>query len=336
MALATPHPPPPVQRTPGLPRFAQIEPTAACNLACPMCTVNHRADTTRHLTLAQFQALVQQLPGLEELHLQGLGEPMLNPEFFEMVEWASARGIRVSANTNLTLLTPERAQRCIDSGLHALSVSIDAADRDIYESIRVQASFDKVMRNLGRLAAVRERAGERGPQVRLVMVLMRRTLDQLAPVLRLAQRHGVHTVQVQRLSSDLEQAALPARYIPIRDHVRQAELVPADLAHARAVFSHASRLAAALGITLHLPRLSPNPQPARCTWPWEQLYLTAGGDMLPCCMAGTPDRANFGNVEDDGVLTRWHGQAAQQFRAQLDGPEPPAVCRHCALYRGAF
>jgi radical SAM protein with 4Fe4S-binding SPASM domain len=336
MALATPHPPPPVQRTPGLPRFAQIEPTAACNLACPMCTVNHRADTTRHLTLAQFQALVQQLPGLEELHLQGLGEPMLNPEFFEMVEWAAARGIRVSANTNLTLLTPERAQRCIDSGLHALSVSVDAADRDIYESIRVQASFDKVMRNLGRLAAVRAHAAGRGPQVRLVMVLMRRNLDQLVPLLRLAQRVGVHTVQVQRLSSDLEQADLPGRYIPIRDHVRDAELTAGDAAHARQVFAHASRVAAALGVTLHLPRLSPNPQARGCTWPWERLYLTAGGEMLPCCMAGTPDRATFGNVLEDGVLARWHGEPAQRFREQLASEAPPEVCRHCALYHGAF
>ena len=321
----------PAERRPPLPRFAQIEPTGLCNLACPMCTVNHRADAPRHLTLARFQQWIEQL-----LHLQGLGEPMLNPEFFEMVAWASARGIRVSANTNLTLLTPERAQRCIDSGLHALSVSVDAADREVYESIRVKASYDKVVRNLGRLSAVLRRAAGAGPQVRLVMVLMRRTLDQLAPVLRLAQRFGVHTVQVQRLSSDLEQADLPARYIPIRDHVRDAELSPADLVHARAAFAQASRLAAALGVTLHLPRLSPNPQPPRCTWPWEQLYLTAGGEMLPCCMAGTPDRASFGNVQDEYVLTRWHGEAAQRFREQLAGSEPPQLCRHCALYHGAF
>ena len=336
MTVVARHDAPSPPRTPALPRFAQIEPTATCNLACPMCTVNHRADTTRHLTLAQFQALVQQLPGLEELHLQGLGEPMLNPEFFEMVEWATARGVRVSANTNLTLLTPERAQRCIDSGLHALSVSIDAADREIYESIRAQASFDKVMRNLGRLAAVRERAGERGPQVRLVMVLMRRNLDQLVPVLRLAQRFGVHTVQVQRLSSDLEQNDLPARYIPIREYVRDAELTAVDTAHARQVFAHASRVAAALGVTLHLPRLSPNPDARACSWPWEQMYLTAAGEMLPCCMAGTPDRASFGNVFEEGVLARWHGEAAQQFREQLASAEPPPVCRHCALYHGAF
>lgn len=334
MAAATLDAPVQAGLHPPLPRFAQIEPTGICNLACPMCTVNHRADAPRHLTLERFKQWIEQLPTLEALHLQGLGEPMLNPQFFEMVAWASARGIRVSANTNLTLLTPERAQRCVDSGLHALSVSIDAAERELYESIRAKASFDKVTRNLGRLAAAR--AAGAGPEVRLVMVLMRRTLDQLAPVLRLAQRFGVHTVQVQRLSSDLEQADLPGRYIPIRDHVREAELSPADLTRARRVFAHASRLAAALGVTLHLPRLSANPEAPRCTWPWEQLYLTAGGDMLPCCMAGTPDRASFGTVGEGGLLASWHGEAAQRFRAQLAGPEPPGMCRHCALYRGAF
>lgn len=328
--------PAPDTTLPPLPRFAQIEPTGLCNLACPMCTVNHRADAPRHLTFERFRQWIEQLPQLQELHLQGLGEPMLNPQFFEMVAWASARGIRVSANTNLTLLTPQRAQRCIDSGLHALSISIDAADAQLYQSVRVRASFDKVLRNLARLAALRDRAAGRGPEVRLVMVLMRRTLDQLPAVLRLAQRFGVHEVQVQRLSSDLEQPDLPERYIPIREHVRQAELAPEDLAHARAVFAHASRLAAALGVTLHLPRLTSNPQAARCTWPWDGLYLTAGGEMLPCCMAGTPDRASFGSVDDGGVLARWHGEAARQFRARLASEEPPSVCRHCALYRGAF
>jgi MoaA/NifB/PqqE/SkfB family radical SAM enzyme len=39
-----------------------------------------------------------QMPGLQELHLQGLGEPMLQPQFFEMVAMAAARGVKVSAN----------------------------------------------------------------------------------------------------------------------------------------------------------------------------------------------------------------------------------------------
>src|SRR5256714_2956807 len=91
--------------TPALPRFAQIEPVGRCNLACKMCTVNERGDEVAELSLARFTALLDQLPGLAELHLQGLGEPMLHAAFFDMVELATSRGIRVSANTNPTLPT---------------------------------------------------------------------------------------------------------------------------------------------------------------------------------------------------------------------------------------
>src|SRR2546423_14508082 len=95
----------PLPMTPELPRFAQIEPVGRCNLACKMCTVNERGDEVAELSLARFTDLLDQLPGLAELHLQGLGEPMLHAAFFDMVELATSRGIRVSANTNPTLPT---------------------------------------------------------------------------------------------------------------------------------------------------------------------------------------------------------------------------------------
>jgi hypothetical protein len=101
---------------------------------------------------------------------------------------------------------------------------------------------------------------------------------------------------------------------------------------------------------LHLPRLdeapaSP-PPPTRCGWPWEQLYITAAGSLLPCCMVATADRASFGDVfaadpHDEGaaathLLERWHGAEAQAFRAALASQTPPSVCRSCALYHGKF
>ncbi|HEX7384650.1 MAG TPA: radical SAM protein [Burkholderiaceae bacterium] len=303
-----------IDTLPPLPRFAQIEPVGRCNLACRMCTVHERGDAVAELSLERYVALLDQMPGLARLHLQGLGEPMLHPRFFEMVELAVARGIRVSANSNLTLLTERRAARCVASGLATLSVSLDGASAAVYEAIRRRASFAKVLRNLDRLVAARD-ASARTPAlgIRLVMVLMRANLHEL-----------------------------PARYIPIRDYVHAAELV--DDAAIRPVFEAARARALELGVALHLPRLgaglSPEP-PARragagCGWPWEQLYVTAAGELLPCCMVASADRASFGNVFEGGLAARWHGAAARTFRAQLAGTAPPAPCRSCALYRGAF
>jgi radical SAM protein with 4Fe4S-binding SPASM domain len=320
---------------PPLPRFAQIEPVGRCNLACRMCTVNERGDEVATLSLERFRELLDQMPGLQELHLQGLGEPMLHPQFFEMVNMAASRGIQVSANSNLTLLTPRRAELCVTSGLHALSVSLDGATAPVYEAIRRKASFAKVLRNLGRLVDARDAAGS-PLQVRLVMVLMRANLHELPALVRLAHEQRVPEILVQRLSSDLGQPDLPAQYIPIKQYVEGAELGPADLGEAAAVFDESRRLAQTLGITLHLPRLQAAPQGGRCDWPWTQLYLTAAGQLLPCCMVATADRATFGNVFDGGLVARWQGEAAQSFRAALADGEPPAVCRSCALYHGTF
>ena len=57
---------------------------------------------------------------------------------------------------------------------------------------------------------------------------------------------------------------------------------------------------------------------------------------MPCCMVGTPDRMNFGNMLEDGVANVWSNDAYRDFREQLAADAPAAICRSCALYRGRF
>lgn len=337
---------------PPLPRFLQVEPVGRCNLACRMCAVPQRPAEQQAgtLSVADFERLLAQLPQLEELHLQGLGEPMLHPAFFTLVERAAQRGVRVSANTNATLITPSRARACVTSGLAVLSFSVDGARAATYESIRVDGNFAKVIRNIERVVRARRELRSATPALRLVMVLMRQNLDELPALVELAARLGVEEVLVQRLASEMSEPSLPLRYIPVRRYVSDSELRGIDLAEAAAVFSAARERAARLGIVLHLPRLGApmSAVPARddrsaaaapaagCDWPFAKGYVTATGELLPCCMVGTPDRATLGNALHDGMAAVWHGPAAQQWRAGLLGGAPGALCAGCALYRGAF
>src|SRR6266516_1954311 len=113
-----------------LPSFVQIEPVGQCNLRCQMCPIQFRTDGPPYgppdfMPFDEFTRLVDQFEGLEELQLQGLGEPMMHPRFFDMVAYASGKGIKVTTNSNLTLLNERRAERCVKSGLDSLHVSID-------------------------------------------------------------------------------------------------------------------------------------------------------------------------------------------------------------------
>ena len=110
-----------------LPTSIQIEPVGQCNLRCKMCSIQFRKDGPPYSSPAfmeyeTFVNIIDQFSDLQELHLQGLGEPMMHPRSFDMVEYAVKKGIKVTTNSNLTLLNNKRAERCVTSGLHCLHI----------------------------------------------------------------------------------------------------------------------------------------------------------------------------------------------------------------------
>jgi MoaA/NifB/PqqE/SkfB family radical SAM enzyme len=154
-----------------------------------------------------FTRLLDQFPNVHELQLQGLGEPMMHPRFADMVAYAVRKGITVTTNSNLTLLNPERAERCVTSGLSCIHVSIDGATAETYERIRVRSRFERVLRNLALVREARSRLGSATPALRMVSVLMRQNLHELPDLVRLAQSQGMRSLFVQHLCHDLVRPA---------------------------------------------------------------------------------------------------------------------------------
>lgn len=330
-----------------LPKFLQLEPVGQCNLRCRMCPIQFRRDGPPHgppafMDFDLFTSLLDQFPALEELQLQGLGEPMMHPRFFDMVERAAGRGIKVSTNTNLTLLTAARAERCVTSGLAELHASVDGATAATFEAIRVRARFDRVVANLEGLVEARRRLESATPRIRMVVVAMRRNLRELPDLVRLAHRLSIDTVFVQHLCHDFGESSLPAQYRPMREFVGGETLLEADAAEVKACFGAARSAAGELGVDLRLPRTRPRahpagtPGPERCDWPWRGAYVSYQGLAMPCCMVATPDRITLGNLAEHGAAAVWDGEPYRAFRAALSSETPPEVCRSCSVYSGTF
>jgi len=330
-----------------LPTYIQLEPVGQCNLRCQMCPIQFRTDGPPHgppafMDFDLFAQIIDDLPTLRELHLQGLGEPMMHPRFFDMVRHAVARGVTVSTNTNATLLTERRAEECVASGLDTVHISLDGASAETYEHIRERAHFDRVLRNLDHLQRARRRHESRRPRLRLVMVIMRQNLAELPDLVRLAHEKSIETMFVQHLCHDFGEATLPAHYAPMRAFVESQTLLTEDPARVAHYFDEAAAVAAALGVEIRLPRPEVRPHAAgtagrdRCDWPWHGPYISYQGYSMPCCMIATPDRYNFGKVGERGVAAVWNGPEYQAFREQLASGSPPDICRSCAVYNGTF
>ncbi len=194
-----------------------------------------------------FTSLLEGFPDLQHLHLQGLGEPMMHPQFFEMVRYAADRGIQVTINTNLTLLNPQRTERLIQSGLDTLYFSIDGATPETYERIRKRAHFERVLNNMEMFLKARKQTGSGLPHLCLVMVIMQQNLHELPELVKLAHRWEADKFFVQHLSHDFGEPTLPEEYRPMREYIAEQSLAQEDPERIEYYFDEARQLAGVLG-----------------------------------------------------------------------------------------
>jgi MoaA/NifB/PqqE/SkfB family radical SAM enzyme len=93
----------------------QIEPTRRCNLNCKICIRRNLNETTALLSLEDFKKILNSW-NFQHVALHGWGEPLLNPELFQMVKYAESQGVSTELTTNATLLQTN-IEKIFTSGL---------------------------------------------------------------------------------------------------------------------------------------------------------------------------------------------------------------------------
>jgi radical SAM protein with 4Fe4S-binding SPASM domain len=307
-----------------------------------MCLVRYRPPIDRmhgSVTTEQLTFLLQSVPSIRRLTLQGLGEPTLAPGLLDMISQARRRDIEVGFNTNGTLLTHHRCEQLVDAGVEWLHVSVDGATAATFERVRDGARLDKVLTNLATLMEVRRTSGRKRPFVQLNFVAMRSNFQELPDVVRLAARLGVDRCWIQTLSHDFSDTDPSGSYLEIRSFAERESLPPDDAVWQRALRA-AQAVAAGAQLELRLPQTDTgatrrDDEPA-CDWPWRSAYVTHDGDVQPCCMVMGSDRARFGNLREQSFTEIWHSPEYQALRRQLLTDVPPNICRGCSVYRRTF
>ena len=313
-----------------VPREVYIEPTNRCNELCQTCP---RTFFTREpeadLDLERFLGILDQFPDVERVVLHGVGEPLLARDLPAMVAEANRRGARVLFNTNALALHRRLAERLVAAGLDELRISMDAADRRTYLAIRGVDGYEKAMRRTADFCRLlRELQAER-PQVSLVFMAMRESIAELPAVIERAGAMGVRRVVLQRLVHFGTGLATEPQSLMGED----LSAVLADCRTAAARWG--VELAGTGGLS---PAESLTPVDLRrpwsgCTRPWRSTYVTANGNVLPCCFApfttSDYDGVVLGNVFERPMEEIWNGSEYEAFRRAHASDEPPECCRGC-------
>jgi MoaA/NifB/PqqE/SkfB family radical SAM enzyme len=317
-----------------LPRSLYLETTNRCDSECRTCVRTFKTlEPAADLTLARVRAIVAQFPALDRVVLHGIGEPLLNREIFDIVGYLKARVPLVLFNSDAISLTALRARRLIESRLDEYRVSMDAATRETYRRLRGVDQFERVVANVRRLIEIARDLGRATPRISLWFTASRANLDELPEFVRLAAGLGVAEVYVQRLVFNglglaNEENALHGQ---LRAHEQTLLDEAETLARADGIAMRAS------GLTTPLASLQHRADGARpwagCQRPWTLSYVTANGNVLPCCISPWVARDYEGLVLGNAVTTPfgeiWNGERYQHFRAQFESDVAPDPCRGC-------
>ena len=317
-----------------------LETTNRCNLLCQHCprtfaSVERPAD----LSYEKMKMIVDQVPGLKRAVLHGIGEPLINKELPRMISYLKGRGVYVLFNSNGTMLYPHVQRQLIESGLDEYRISLDAADAETFTLVRGLPRFNLIVKNVREFVALQKEMGVELPRLSLWLVGLKETLDQLKAFVLLAKDMGVGEVYLQRL-------------VFFDDHQRGQGLARPDqalFASARAdemqVIEEAHALASDLGIVFNAsgaasPEQSLMPkdddQPwSFCRRPWTLMYITANGNVLPCCIAPFAERDYtsyvLGNAFERPLMDIWNDHLYKKFRSDLQSDEPPSACKNCGV-----
>ena len=182
----------------GVPISVSFEPTTSCNLRCPECPSGLREFTrpTGMLDNGFFRDTVEQLKNdLLYLIFYFQGEPYLNPDFLDMVKYASDRGIYTATSTNAHYLKDENAKRTVESGLDRMIISIDGTTQETYENYRIGGNLEKVIEGAKNVVKWKKELNSKTPHVIFQFLVVKPNEHQLEDVKKLGKEVGVDEVR---------------------------------------------------------------------------------------------------------------------------------------------
>ncbi len=173
-----------------VPISGTFELTSRCNLDCAMCYIrkgpNDQAAIREELSAAQWLEIARQArdEGLLYLLLTG-GEVFLRPDFFEILDGLSALGLKLTINSNATMITGDVAKRLAEYPVAQIAVTIYGASPETYGRISGNPSgFDRTVNGIRILM-------ENGIRVRLRTTIVRQNYADLEAMFQLADDIGV-------------------------------------------------------------------------------------------------------------------------------------------------
>lgn len=290
----------------GMPISISFEPTTSCNLRCPECPSGLRSFSrpTGMVKQSLFENVIDQLaPTLNYLTFYFQGEPYLHPQFLEMVNYASRKGIYTATSTNAHYLKDDVAKATVESSLDRLIISIDGTSQDTYQSYRVGGSLDKVIEGTKNIIRWKKELKSKTPHVVFQFLVVKPNEHQIPEVYKLADELGVDQVVLKTAQ--------------IYDYENGSDLIPEQEKYSR-YRKNSSGIYSIKNKLLN-----------ECWKMWHSCVITWDGKVVPCCFDKDAHHV-LGDLNQQTFKEIWTSEKYNNFRASLlRSRSEIEICKNC-------
>lgn len=313
--------------------WIQIEVTSFCNASCRYCphTTYKTVWINRHLEFELYKTLEQHLHKTELVYLQGWGEPFLNPQIFDMIDFAKKSGCRVGTTSNANLIDMNLSEKIVMSKLDSISLSLTGVDKD-NDYYREGTSLENVLNAIDQINYIKKKLKTDVPKINIAYLLLASGLDKIHKLPNLLKGKGIDQVVISTLD------------FVCTDDFKKESLSFKDLNESNDFQKRIKKLVddgkdLGLDIYCNIPILSE--KLLTCSEnPEKNLFIGSDGSVSPCVFTNLPlksdsiaaehyNKITFGNIAKDDLGEIWKSKDYKDFRSSFEGNFAFIPCKSC-------
>jgi len=293
--------------------------TTRCNLSCIMC---EEIKIPWDIPQATIREIVSLFPYLEQIIWQG-GEVLILDYFKDCLKEADRhQNLHQSIITNGVAITEELAPLLVKDNME-LVFSIDAATKELYESIRRKAKFEQLLENIELVNQLRKRRNLKGMSFRMHVVIMNSNYKELEKFIDFAKEYEFDALHFMPVWGNFA----GEENIFYRKNTEALNYIKENIAK---VEEKAREYR--LNLLNSLP-FSGNSKSKKaeakaqekellCRMPWKRMVINPAGNICPACHC----KEMVGNVSEGRLSDIWNNRKMQEYRKKISEGDYEGLC----------
>lgn len=288
----------------GYPFSLTTEPTNKCNLQCLECPTGNKSSSVEkgEMSFHTYKNIIDQVNKhviFQMIYFQG--EPFLNKNIFDMINYSDKNKIYTRISTNGHFLNEENCIKTIQSGLKEIIISLDGFTQESYEKYRVGGKLETVIAGIKKLTSAKKELKSKYPKVILQFLVFSHNESEMS--------------KIKTLCKSLHADKLEFKSAQITDP-KNINLIPNQKKYSRYSKNNSK------------PQIKSTLK-NKCFRIWTNMIINWQGHIIPCCFDKNSTYA-LGDTNIQNPLSLWRSKLFNEFRSKiLENRAQIQMCCNC-------